>query len=139
MLPTENVHCAYISKAHVFSFRWRCRFKTKNYTMDIIPFSKIRLVCPNPTTVATLTHYYPAEEEMYENVWIVDKNSYDACSVDAKNPANKIIFRCNKPSELNYHSIVFQMYSAIENGLEFTPGKTYYFICKFSCFSRQNN
>ena len=69
MLPTENVHCAYISKAHVFSFRWRCRFKTKNYTMDIIPFSKIRLVCPNPTTVATLTHYYPAEEEMYENVW----------------------------------------------------------------------
>lgn len=93
--------------------------------------SRINIVCPNPALVpAKLLNTIP-KEQLYENLWIVDKSSFDACSVDTSNLANRLVMKCDKPLNINYYTIVFQQFSANANGLEFTPGKEYYFIGKY--------
>ena len=108
-----------------------CRFKRPNNTIDVAELSKLRLVCPNPTTMSVTSQYYPAKEEMYENIWIVDKHSYDTCNVNFTNQNNKWLFDCSNPNDLKYYTLVFQRYSPTRDGLTFKLGQTYYFICKF--------
>ncbi|KAJ7340108.1 Ephrin-B2a [Desmophyllum pertusum] len=65
-------------------------------------------------------------EELYENLWMVDKQAYDACATDS---SDRILMRCDTPLQLRYFTIVFQRFSAVgPDGLEFEPGKEYFFI-----------
>ena len=119
---------------HIFQkFYTLCRFTdgTAGYVEEVTPFSKINVVCPNPTTVTKELFYNPIEKFMFENIWIVDKHSYENCAVNTSRPGNKLLLRCNSPLSLRYYTIVFQMYSATLHGLAFKPGKTYYFICEY--------
>jgi len=68
-------------------------------------------------------------EELYENLWIVDKQAYDTCAVNTSNYGNRILMKCDTPLKLQYFSIIFQRFSAVgPDGLEFEPGKEYFFI-----------
>ena len=69
---------------------------------------------------------------MNENMWIVDKSEYDTCTVNASVSslllASRNIFNCRNPSQLRYFEMVFRSHSPTPGGLEFSPGKKYYFI-----------
>ena len=63
---------------------------------------------------------------LYENLWFVSKSSYESCKV--RGGMDRAITKCDSPLELRYETIVFQRYTAAEDGLQFLPGKEYYFI-----------
>lgn len=68
-------------------------------------------------------------EELYENLWMVDKQAYDTCAVNTSKYNNRVLMRCDTPLQLRYFTIVFQRFSAVgPDGLEFEPGKEYFFI-----------
>ncbi|KAK3751860.1 hypothetical protein QZH41_009670, partial [Actinostola sp. cb2023] len=90
--------------------------------------SRINIVCPSPALVPDKILNTIPKEQLYENLWIVDKPSYDACAVDISKNTNRLVKKCDDPLNINYYTIVFQQFSATANGLEFTPGKEYYFI-----------
>jgi len=67
----------------------------------------------------------------YENFWIVDNSSYHSCNVNTSITDNKILFKCDKPLQLNFEQLVFQSHGM---AVAFRKGKTYYFICKYLLF-----
>lgn len=88
--------------------------------------SKIKIVCPNPAMIPIALEGSIPMEELYENLWMVDKQAYDACATDS---SDRILMRCDTPLQLRYFTIVFQRFSAVgPDGLEFEPGKEYFFI-----------
>ena len=111
----------------------------EGYAEEVLPFSKISLVCPTPVTITTRLQYNPHKEHLYENIWVVDKHSYDNCTIDTSRPSNRLLLRCDDPLSLRYYTIVFQMYSATLHGLVFKPGKTYYFICEYKQIALQRS
>ena len=90
--------------------------------------SKVIFVCPNIATVVSIQQEGTAKERMYENLWLVDRESYEQCRVNIDNPNNRQLLRCTDPLKLKYYTVVFQKYSASVWGPEYKPGKEYYFI-----------
>ena len=88
------------------------------------------LVCPNDATVMTAVQHSTPKDELYENLWMVDKRSYDSCAVNTSIKSNRLLIKCDEPLKLKYFPLVFQQYSGTEWGLEFTPDQDYYFIGK---------
>ena len=95
--------------------------------------SKRNFICPNPASVLTEQDSSIPQEQMYENMWIVDKQEYDTCSVNTSVLSDPLVNRnlmiCRNPLQLRYYEMVFRSKSP-PGGLEFTPGITYYFIGK---------
>ena len=90
----------------------------------------MNLVCPNDVTVMDALQDNTPKELLYENLWLVDNKSYDTCAVNSSIKSNRLLIKCDEPLKLKYFSLVFQQYSGTEWGLEFTPGRAYYFIGK---------
>mgnify|MGYP003343345243 CR=1 FL=1 len=59
-------------------------------------------------------------------IYSVSKDEYESCRITQPNP--RVIAICNKPHELMYFTITFRSFTPTPGGLEFTPGKDYYFI-----------
>ena len=102
--------------------------------MSVLLLSKINFVCPNPTTgFGTMTNSI-AIQELNENLWIVDKSSFDSCDIDTTKKDNKRLMQCRwkvySSNSLQHKQIVFAQYSPIVGGLQFEPGREYYFIGK---------
>ena len=109
-----------------------CSFNSSTgYTEEVTPFSKICLVCPNPATITRETNQNIEKDRMFENMWIVDKHSYDTCTINQSIASNKLLLNCDTPSSLTYYTIVFQIFSPTTNEVLFQPGETYYIICKY--------
>ena len=101
--------------------------------INVLQNSKLNIVCPNPASVLDEQDESIPQEQMYENMWIVDKHEYDTCTVNTSVPsfsANKKLLSCNSPLKLKYYPLVFRAFSATR-GLEFASGTKYYFIGKY--------
>ncbi len=101
--------------------------------INVLQNSKLNIVCPNPATVLDNQDSSIPQEQMYENMWIVDKHEFDTCTVNTSVQSfstNKKILSCNTPLQLKYYPLVFRAFSA-PGGLEFASGTKYYFIGKF--------
>ena len=96
--------------------------------MNVLISSRIIFVCPNPSTVLVPMDTSIRKEEMYENLWIVDKDAYNSCSIDTSKAENKLLMKCDSPLVLKYYTVVVQQFSASWQGLEFQRGREYYFI-----------
>lgn len=59
-------------------------------------------------------------------IYSVSKDEYETCRITQPNP--RVIAICNKPHELMYFTITFRSFTPTPGGMEFTPGKDYYFI-----------
>lgn len=91
--------------------------------------SKVKIVCPNPAMIPIAVEGSIPLEKMYENLWIVDEQAYETCVIETTKPQNRVLMKCDSPLQLRYFTVVFQRYSAVgADGLEFEPGKEYYFI-----------
>lgn len=98
--------------------------------------SKVKIVCPNPAMIPIAVEGSIPLEKMYENLWIVDEQAYETCVIEVSKPQNRVLMKCDSPLQLRYFTVVFQRYSAVgADGLEFEPGKEYYFIGKQSYFA----
>ena len=96
--------------------------------------SKIHIVCPNPTTIMKKVKANKSRDKLYQNLWIVSRDSYERCNTDYT-PGSRLLLRCIYPLRLKYYTLVFQRYSALSSQV-FIPGKEYYFIGMYVHFSR---
>ena len=83
-------------------------------------YDQVNIICPLYQR-GTL----PDEMETYI-IYSVDKEEYDSCRIMSPNP--RVIAQCTKPHELMYFTITFRSFTPTPNGMEFHPGKDYYFI-----------
>lgn len=111
------------------SFFFFSRFKGGTFRLNVLPLSKINIICPHMAT-SLLTTNDSNSNSHYENFWIVDSSSYHSCNVNTSVTNNKILFKCDKPLQLNFEQLVFQSVG-MDNSAVFKKGKTYYFMCKY--------
>jgi len=90
--------------------------------------SSINIICPNTATTVDVVQHNTPKEWLYENFWIVSKESYDNCN--ASSPIDRRLLKCDTPLNLKYYTLMFLEYSATIQGLEFPLGQEYYFIGK---------
>ena len=126
-----------ISPSFFYSFRLNSsRCVDGVLRMNVLPSSKIHVICPTSVTVLDTVQSPKPKHELYENLWIVyDKESFEKCdaSVTTGKPswqASRLLMQCDTPLELKYFTLVFQEFSAVGGGLAFPPGKEYYFFGK---------
>ena len=75
-------------------------------------YDQVNIICPTKSEQHVI---YSVEKEEYEN-----------CRVS--NPRPKIVAICNQPESFMYFTITFRSFTPTPGGLEFHPGKDYYFI-----------
>lgn len=101
-------------------------FDKNDSVMYVLPMSRVHVVCPNPTTVMKRVKGSASKDKLYQNLWIVSRESYERCNTDYTQ-GSRLLLRCNSPLELKYYTIVFHKYSAVSSQVYF-PGREYYFI-----------
>ena len=81
-------------------------------------YDQVNLICPvyKPGVSHTEKHI----------IYSVDKDEFDSCRVT--NPRPRIVAICNRPQTFMYFTITFRSFTPTPGGLEFRPGKDYYFI-----------
>lgn len=113
---------------------FRCRFDHDNSILYVPPMSKIHIVCPNPTTIMKKVKANTSRDKLYQNLWIVSRESYQRCNTDYTQ-GSRLLLRCITPLTLKYYTLVFQRYSALSSQV-FIPGKEYYFIGMYVTIKR---
>ena len=101
-----------------------------NATKNVLKGSRIYIVCPNTVLVPADIKKPLHVDDMFENVWIVDKEGYDSCTVNITNPNHKHWLDCNTTTKLRHRNIVFVSWGPVDQGYEFYPQKEYYIIGK---------
>ncbi|XP_023343456.1 ephrin-B1 [Eurytemora carolleeae] len=81
-------------------------------------YDQVNLICPvyKPGTPVTEQHI----------IYSVEKDEFDSCRVTSPRP--RIVAVCNQPQTFMYFTITFRSFTPTPGGLEFRPGRDYYFI-----------
>ena len=114
-----------------FRFQPSNSMNTSYFRMNVLPMSKLNIICPNNVLNPVKLQRSPGKDHLYENLWIVDKQSFDSCEVNTSIPTNRLLYQCDQPLQLKYYLLVFLDVSPSVHSLEFVRGKDYYFICKY--------
>ncbi|KAK9890056.1 hypothetical protein WA026_008864 [Henosepilachna vigintioctopunctata] len=83
-------------------------------------YDQVNIICP-----VYMPGTYDEDAEKYI-IYNVSREEYETCRITNPNP--KIIAVCDKPYKLMYFTITFRPFTPQPGGLEFQPGKDYYFI-----------
>jgi len=89
--------------------------------------SKLIFVCPNTATTVTKLASSNVLRPLYENLWLVSRQSYERCELNQTTDSELIL--CDNPFNLKYYTVIFKKYSASIDP-RFEPGKDYYFVGK---------
>jgi len=81
-------------------------------------YDQVNIICP----VSKADVSMPERHVIYS----VSREEFDSCRIT--NPKPRIVAVCSKPYQLLYFTITFRSFSPTPGGLEFHPGKDYYFI-----------
>ena len=81
-------------------------------------YDQVNIICP----VSKADVKLPERHVIYS----VSREEFDSCRIT--NPRPRIVAVCSKPHQLLYFTITFRSFSPTPGGLEFHPGKDYYFI-----------
>ena len=100
-------------------------------TLNVLPKSRMNIICPNTALNPVKMSQSLPKSNLYENLWAVDKRSFDTCNVDTSIATNRILLQCDTPMVFKHYSLVFLEISPSKQFMEFQKGKDYYFICKF--------
>lgn len=76
-------------------------------------YDQLNLICPKDS----------GEEHV---IYSVDREEYEGCRVRGARP--RIVAVCNRPERFMYFTITFRSFTPTPGGLEFRPGREYYFI-----------
>lgn len=104
------------------------------YRLPVLPGNRVAFVCPNPSTYLNdVQHPVPENVKLYENIWYVDEESFQACKVGS--PKGKGInqkwLNCDTPSVLKFDWLAFAPFNAM-NDLSLKPGTEHHFIGKWN-------
>jgi len=83
-------------------------------------YDQVNIICPvyQPgTSIGDIETYV---------IYSVSKEEYDSCRITDSDP--RVIAICDKPHELMYFTITFRSFTPTPGGMEFQPGKDYYFM-----------
>jgi hypothetical protein len=81
-------------------------------------YDQVNIICPV---------YKPGTPDPEQHIiYSVTKEEFQACRVI--NPRPKIVAICNRPQTFMYFTITFRSFTPTPGGMEFRPGKDYYFI-----------
>ena len=83
-------------------------------------YDQVNIICP----LYDLNH--PANEVEQYIIYSVSKEEYDSCRITNRQP--RVIAQCTQPHQLMYFTITFRSFTPTPGGMEFTPGRDYYFI-----------
>ena len=100
----------------------------------MLPNDRVAFVCPNPSTYLNdVQHPVPKNVKLYENIWYVDKESFQACEVGSLKGKgiNQKWLDCDTPSVLKYDWLAFVSFNPT-NALSLQPGTEHYFIGKLN-------
>ncbi|XP_015753606.1 PREDICTED: ephrin-B2a-like isoform X2 [Acropora digitifera] len=105
------------------------RFKQGTYHLNVLPDAKVMVICPHTVISLVKTDLQTAADpdNLVENFWQVDYDSFWSCNVDTSNPSNRLFFKCEDPRSLHYEQFIFQSFG-IGNRPTFQKGKTHYFV-----------
>ncbi|XP_020905484.1 ephrin-B1 [Exaiptasia diaphana] len=95
---------------------------------NVLPKSRLNIICPNAALNPVKMHQSPAKDHLYENLWVVDKQSFDTCRVNTSLKANRLLLQCDTPLIFKHYPLVFLEFSPAKQFMEFQKGKDYYFI-----------
>jgi len=95
-------------------------------------YDQVNLICPwyngGPREGATRGvrgANDPDHQEQYI-IYNVSKEEYDSCRINQESP--RVVAVCNDPLKQRKFTITFRSFSPVPGGLEFHPGKDYFFI-----------
>lgn len=95
--------------------------------LSVIPTSQMIVICPHQTTYMENEQQAIPNEQRYEAVWYVDKQSFHDCKVGKREGnINAVWLHCDTPDKLKFNTLVFQRFST--DSLVFPPGSEHYFI-----------
>ncbi|XP_040580042.1 ephrin-A4 [Lepeophtheirus salmonis] len=82
-------------------------------------YDQVNLICPTypPSSLPPLESHI---------IYSVSREEYETCRVTSPSP--KIVAVCDRPQEFLYFTITFRSFTPTPGGLEFQPGKDYYFV-----------
>ena len=81
-------------------------------------YDQVNIICPV---------YKPGTSEGEQHIiYSVEKEEFDNCRVTSPRP--RIVAICNRPQTFMYFTITFRSFTPTPGGLEFRPGKEYYFV-----------
>ena len=81
-------------------------------------YDQVNIICPV---------YKPGTRKAEQHIiYSVEKEEFDNCRVTSPRP--RIVAICNRPQTFMYFTITFRSFTPTPGGLEFRPGKEYYFI-----------
>ncbi|XP_065165865.1 ephrin-B2-like [Atheta coriaria] len=83
-------------------------------------YDQVNIICP-----VYMPGTFDEDAEKYI-IYNVSKEEYETCRITNPNP--RIIAICDKPYRHMYFTITFRPFTPQPGGLEFLPGKDYYFI-----------
>jgi len=81
-------------------------------------YDQVNIICPV---------YKPGTSNGEQHIiYSVEKEEFDNCRVTSPRP--RIVAICNRPQTFMYFTITFRSFTPTPGGLEFRPGKEYYFV-----------
>ncbi len=84
----------------------------------LFEYDQVNLICPMAKPGTT----YPEKHIIYS----VSREEYESCRIT--NPKPKIVAVCDRPYQPKFFTITFRSFTPTPGGLEFLPGRDYYFI-----------
>ncbi len=88
-------------------------------------YDQVNIICPvyRPGKVSDISESGIKEQAI---IYSVSREEYETCRITQPHP--RVIAVCDKPHELMYFTITFRSFTPTPGGLEFAPGRDYYFI-----------
>ena len=87
-------------------------------------YDQVNIICPV---------YKEGEEQEQHIIYSVEKEEFENCRVTSPSP--RIVAICNRPRTFMYFTLTFRSFTPTPGGLEFRPGKDYYFVSTSSSLS----
>jgi ephrin-B len=119
--------CALAASSRVRNIYWNTTTASQNPEPNVVlvnegnlpwEYDQVNIICPV---------YKPGVLDPEQHViYSVTKEEFDTCRVI--NPRPKIVAICNRPQTFMYFTITFRSFTPTPGGMEFRPGKDYYFI-----------
>ncbi|WP_422133136.1 MULTISPECIES: hypothetical protein [unclassified Endozoicomonas] len=100
--------------------------KNENKTLFVRSESIVYFICDNTHLFLKRTTGFKTDNDLYDNLWLVDKADYEQCKVDASKPTSWPLKTCRKPLHFSSHREVFREYGTGKP--VYLPGHIYYYI-----------
>ena len=108
---------------------------TSMLKLNVLPKSQLNIICPNTVLNPIKMNQSPGKDHLYDNLWVVDKKSFDSCSVNTSIKANRLLLKCDTPLKFKHYPLVFFEISPSVQFMEFPKGKDYYFMCEYTVYT----